>query len=100
MCCWSSTYDAEYEDNARTRSSVESLYKSERYGPNVFLKSLSLMCRMAYRKAISTIRSLDRKVEKVEDVDNLPTIGKKIKEKIKEILLTGGLRKADALEVI
>lgn len=57
------------------------------------------MCRMAYRKAISTIRSLDRKIEKTEDVDNLPTIGKKIKEKIKEILLTGGLRKADALEV-
>lgn len=54
---------------------------------------------MAYRKAISTIRSLEKKIEKVEDVDNLPTIGKKIKEKIKEVLLTGNLRKADALEV-
>eukprot|EP01017_Pseudomicrothorax_dubius_P049589 TRINITY_DN923_c0_g5_i2.p1 TRINITY_DN923_c0_g5~~TRINITY_DN923_c0_g5_i2.p1 ORF type:complete len:447 (-),score=83.38 TRINITY_DN923_c0_g5_i2:796-2136(-) len=55
---------------------------------------------IAYRRAISMIRSLQKKIESEKDVEELPTIGKKIKDKIKEILDTGKLRKAEVLQVI
>jgi len=47
----------------------------------------------AYRKAIASIRSFDKEIKNVEDVDHLPGIGEKIKDKINEIIRTGALRK-------
>ena len=54
----------------------------------------------AYKRAISTIRALKTRIETVKDVENLHSIGVKIREKIKEILQTGRLGKTIILEVV
>jgi DNA polymerase/3'-5' exonuclease PolX len=45
------------------------------------------------------LKAYPKKVEKVEEVENIYGIGKKMKKKISEILETGTLKKADALDV-
>ena len=46
------------------------------------------------------IKSQKNTIESIKDVENLPTIGAKIKAKILEILETGELRKATILQAI
>ena len=65
----------------------------------ILIYILIIWKRHAYRKAISTIKSQTKQIETVHDVEDLPNIGQKIKAKIKEILETGKLRKAECLQV-
>jgi DNA polymerase/3'-5' exonuclease PolX len=53
---------------------------------------------IAYRKAISMIRSLKQPITSIEDVKNLPQIGRKMQQKIFEILSTGRLERAENLQ--
>ena len=53
---------------------------------------------LGYRKAITSIRGFPRKIETEKDLDEVPSIGEKIRKKIVEILQTGALRKARILE--
>ena len=46
---------------------------------------------LAYWKAVTFIKGLDKRITDVEDVRNLPHVGEKIWEKIKEILVSGSL---------
>lgn len=55
--------------------------------------------RFAYRKALAIIRTVPFKIESPEDINNITGIGKKIKEKIQEIVSTGKLKKAEILTV-
>ncbi|KRX08433.1 DNA polymerase lambda, fingers domain [Pseudocohnilembus persalinus] len=48
----------------------------------------------AYRKALSAIKNHGKKINKIEDIKDVPGIGNKILKKIKEILETGELQKA------
>jgi DNA polymerase/3'-5' exonuclease PolX len=48
----------------------------------------------AYAKAMNEISSLDKPILSVKDVEGLPGVGKKIQEKVSEILSTGSLRAA------
>jgi DNA polymerase/3'-5' exonuclease PolX len=48
---------------------------------------------------ITALRAYPKQVEKIEEVENIYGIGRKMKKKIKEILETGKLKKADALDV-
>jgi len=51
----------------------------------------------AYSKAIKTLKEHNGPVSQVEDVANLPGIGAKIAEKIREIIETGHLRQVNAI---
>lgn len=48
----------------------------------------------AYQKVMNGIKELDKPIRSVEDVEGLPGVGAKIKEKIKEIVETGSLASA------
>jgi DNA polymerase beta len=48
----------------------------------------------AYAKAISEISALERPITSLDDVKDLPGVGKKIKEKVSEIISTGSLQSA------
>eukprot|EP01017_Pseudomicrothorax_dubius_P034101 TRINITY_DN4632_c0_g4_i1.p1 TRINITY_DN4632_c0_g4~~TRINITY_DN4632_c0_g4_i1.p1 ORF type:complete len:470 (+),score=87.17 TRINITY_DN4632_c0_g4_i1:356-1765(+) len=52
----------------------------------------------AYRRAIATLKTFPKNIESEADVENLPGIGDKLKQKIKEILETGKLLKAEVME--
>ena len=63
----------------------------------------------AYKKVIEELKALGKPIVRLENIDGIPGIGKKIREKIEEILATGELRAAerakenlslDALEVL
>jgi DNA polymerase/3'-5' exonuclease PolX len=54
--------------------------------------------KMAYMKAASVIRGLDREIESEKDVENLRGIGDKISKKIKELLDTGKINKLETLQ--
>lgn len=49
----------------------------------------------AYKKVIEELRALPRPIERLENIDGIPGIGKKIREKIGEILATGELKAAE-----
>jgi len=49
----------------------------------------------AYKKVIEELRALSRPIERLENIDGIPGIGKKIREKIGEILATGELKAAE-----
>lgn len=51
---------------------------------------------VAYKKAITQLKSFDKPITSVEDVKGLPGIGEKIQKKIAEILTTGKLAAAEA----
>ena len=50
-----------------------------------------ILYRIAYRRAIAVIKSLKKPIEIPEDAENIPGIGKSIKDKIVEIITTGML---------
>lgn len=50
----------------------------------------------AYNKVIEELRISTVKIEKLEDIDSIPGVGEKIRNKVKEILETGGLAAAEA----
>lgn len=50
----------------------------------------------AYNKVIEELRISTIKIEKLEDMDTIPGVGEKIRNKVKEILETGGLAAAEA----
>jgi len=50
---------------------------------------------VAYKKAITQLKSFDKPITSVEDVKGLPGIGEKIQKKIAEILSTGKLAAAE-----
>lgn len=54
--------------------------------------------KLAYMKAASVIRSLPKELESEKEVENLAGIGKKIADKIKELMQTGGLQKLQQLQ--
>lgn len=54
--------------------------------------------KMAYMKAASVIRGLDKEIESERDVENLRGIGDKIAKKIKELLETGKINKLETLQ--
>lgn len=58
------------------------------------LKSGEKFAALAYTKAIKELKKLD-KINSVKDVDKIAGVGKKIKEKIQEILETGELKAAE-----
>jgi DNA polymerase/3'-5' exonuclease PolX len=66
---------------------LETMSKKEAIGRNIYKMR-------AYNKVINQIKKLD-KVQRYEDVENIEGIGKKIKDKIEEILRTGGLKSAE-----
>lgn len=68
---------------------LEVLRKKEQHDGNGFKAR-------AYAKAIAAIKAMPRPIAVVEDVEGVPGVGKKIKEKIGEILSTGHLAAADA----
>ena len=49
----------------------------------------------AYKKVIEELQALGKPIEKLENIDGIPGIGKKIREKIGEILATGELKAAE-----
>jgi DNA polymerase/3'-5' exonuclease PolX len=49
--------------------------------------------KIAYMKAAAVIRNLDTEIESERDVENIKGIGKKISDKIKELLGTGKISK-------
>jgi len=51
----------------------------------------------AYKKAIDTLKRMDGPLTKIEDIAGLEGIGKKIHEKIVEILATGALQSANRM---
>jgi DNA polymerase lambda len=55
---------------------------------------------IAYSKAIAFITSLGFPIKSAEDVESMPTVGAGIRKKIVEILQTGGLQKADNLQLL
>ena len=50
---------------------------------------------IAYRRAITQIKKYKKKIEYVNDIPKIKGIGEKIKEKIKEILITGKCKKSE-----
>ena len=54
--------------------------------------------QIAYRKAITIIKGLGRKIETLEDLEGLPFVGEKLKKKILEIVGTGKCEKLATLE--
>lgn len=70
-------------------SNLDVLRKKEQQSGNVFKAR-------AYAKAITSLTAHKGVIVGVDDVDGIPGIGKKIKEKIGEILATGHLAAADA----
>lgn len=73
----------------RIVDNLDVLRKKEQHDGNVFKAR-------AYIKAIAAIRAAPGPITTVADVDGLPGVGKKIREKIAEILSTGTLAAADA----
>lgn len=53
---------------------------------------------IAYWKAVTFIKGLNKWIETEEDIKSLPHIGEKIREKIKEILVSGELQKVKTLK--
>jgi DNA polymerase/3'-5' exonuclease PolX len=49
----------------------------------------------AYKKVIEELQALEKPIVKLENIDGIPGIGKKIREKIGEILATGVLKAAE-----
>lgn len=47
--------------------------------------------KIAYLKAVSAIRSLNKEIESDHDLENLRGVGSKIVKKVKELLETGKL---------
>jgi DNA polymerase lambda len=47
--------------------------------------------KIAYLKAVSSIKNLTKEIENSGDVDGVRGVGERIKKKIKEIISTGGL---------
>ena len=58
------------------------------------LKSGEKFSALAYTKAIKELKKLD-KIEDIKDVEKISGVGKKIKDKIQEILETGELKAAE-----
>jgi len=54
--------------------------------------------KIAYMKAAAVIRNLDTEIESERDVENIKGIGKKISDKIKELLGTGRISKLEKLQ--
>ncbi|KAL9653895.1 hypothetical protein ABK040_012954 [Willaertia magna] len=53
---------------------------------------------MAYRKASTIIKSLKFKITAPEQINNIPNIGQKIRDKIKEFLAFGKIRRLESLQ--
>ncbi|KAI5437174.1 DNA polymerase lambda isoform X2 [Lathyrus oleraceus] len=53
----------------------------------------------SYYKAISVIEKLSFKIESVDQIKNLPSIGKSMKDHIQEIITTGKLSKLEHFEI-
>ena len=54
--------------------------------------------KIAYMKAAAVIRNLDKEIQSDRDVENIKGIGKKISDKIKELLGTGKISKLTKLQ--
>ena len=54
--------------------------------------------KIAYSKAAAVIRALDKEIETERDVENIKGIGKKISDKVKELLTTGKVSKLEKLQ--
>jgi len=52
----------------------------------------------AYKKAIEELRLLDKPIQTLDDMDEIPGVGKEIKKKVKEIIETGHLDIADEVK--
>lgn len=53
---------------------------------------------IGYNKAIASIKCYHKKIETEEDLNQIPDLGEKTKQKIREILKTGSLRQARVVE--
>ena len=54
--------------------------------------------KIAYMKAAAVIRNLDKEIESERDVENIKGVGKKISDKIKELLGTGKISKLENMK--
>ena len=54
--------------------------------------------KIAYLKAVSAIKTLDKEIQSEKDVQNLRGVGGKIIKKVKELLHTGKLSKLQKLQ--
>ena len=52
----------------------------------------------AYKKAIEELRLLDKPIQTLDDMDEIPGVGKEIKKKVKEIIETGHLDITDEVK--
>lgn len=58
------------------------------------------MLRYGYGKAIATLKAYPKKIESMEDAKNVIGLGPSMVDKIKEILKTGKLKRAEFFAVI
>jgi len=70
---------------------LELLRKKEQQDRNVFKVR-------AYDKVLKGLRSLDKPIHKIEDIESISGIGARIKEKIQEIIDTGKLKAAENIK--
>lgn len=70
---------------------LELLRKKEQQERNIFKVR-------AYEKVLKELRSFEKPIRKIEDIDGIPGIGDRIKAKIKEIIDTGKLKIAEEIK--
>ena len=64
---------------------------------NLKIKQLTLFVRHAYRKAITFLRVYPKKLETLEDLEEMKSLGPRIREKCKEYLTQGKIKKIEII---